>query len=492
MHHTQRSIFFVGLLISGLATSLLVQSGTAAPPRASKDPTALAGYDPNGGKDKTIYEIPVDGTIDLGLAPFVERIVHHAKPKDVLILRIKTFGGRIDAAVRIRDALLASPAPTVAYIDQRAISAGALISLACDTIIMSDGASIGAATPVQQGANGEMQPTSEKVVSYMRAEMRATAEANQRRGDIAEAMVDPDMAIAGINDKGKLLTLTSERAITLGIADAIATDFDAAIVLLNLNQATRVTPTTDWGEKIARFLTDPTVSSLLMTLGFLGLLIELYTPGFGATGLIGVLCLILFFFGQYTAHLAGMEEVLLFAVGAILLGIEVFILPGFGIAGVTGIAAIAASMIMAMIELRLPMDVSFELGYAQEAITSAAGRILLSIGVVICAGVLLTRYLPRSRLGRWMILQSAVGKSSGEADAAATSPSENQSPTLHIGLQGRAITPLRPAGMMIIGTHRIDVVTDGPFVERDVLVEITEIHGSRVVVRAVSPQEVSP
>jgi membrane-bound serine protease (ClpP class) len=175
----------------------------------------LKGHDPHGGAGKKLIEIPIEGTIDLGLAAFVERSVAQATTNDVIVLKIKTFGGRVDAAVRIRDVLLEANAPTVAFIDHRAISAGALITLACDTILVSPGASIGAATPVESGPQGQMQPTAEKVISYMRAEMRATAEAKGRRTDIAEAMVDPDIEIAGLNPKGKLLTLTGEQAIKL-------------------------------------------------------------------------------------------------------------------------------------------------------------------------------------------------------------------------------------------------------------------------------------
>ena len=238
-------------------------------PASKKDITQLKGYDPGGGQGRTLYEVPIEGTIDLGLAPFVERVIERASSEDIVLIRVKTFGGRVDAAVRIRDALLDSRAATVAYVDRRAISAGALISLACHTLVMGPGASIGAATPVQQGKSGEMEKTSEKVVSYMRAEMRSTAEARGRRADLAEAMVDADIEIKGVTEKGKLLTLTTERALELGLADATATDFEATVRLLNLGDADRVRLDTHWAEKVARVLTDPVVSSLLMTFGFL-------------------------------------------------------------------------------------------------------------------------------------------------------------------------------------------------------------------------------
>jgi membrane-bound serine protease (ClpP class) len=160
-----------------------------------------------------VYVAPVDGIIDLGLAPFVERVLDEAAKVGAaaVILDINTFGGRVDAAVIIRDALIRTRVQTVAFVNKRAISAGALISLAANTIVMADGATIGAATPVQMGAPGNAaQPASEKTVSYMRKEFRSTAESRKRPPLLAEAMVDPDVAIAGVIEKGKLLTLTHQ------------------------------------------------------------------------------------------------------------------------------------------------------------------------------------------------------------------------------------------------------------------------------------------
>ncbi|MEM6732908.1 MAG: ATP-dependent Clp protease proteolytic subunit, partial [Myxococcota bacterium] len=310
--------------------------------RAKDDPPKLEAYDENGGAGRRVLEIPIEGTIELGIAAFIERAVDEAGPEDIIVFRVKTFGGRVDAAVRIRDAILNVRGPTVAFVEQRAISAGALISLAADDLIMTRGASIGAATPVTGGANEEMKAADEKVVSYMRAEMRSTAEAKGRRGDVAEAMVDRDVEIEGVIAKGKTLTLTTERAVELGIADAAVDRYEDLFEILNLNQAERSAYKESWAESLARVLTDPTVSSLLMTFGFLGLLLELYSPGFGIGGTIGVTCLFLFFVGQYTAHLAGWEEALLMVSGLVLIALEIFVIPGFGVAGVSGLLLLIA------------------------------------------------------------------------------------------------------------------------------------------------------
>ena len=158
-----------------------------------------------------VYVISIEGTIDLGLAPFLARTIRQAEEAGAaaVLLEINTFGGRVDAAVAMRDALLNSRVRTIAFVNQRAISAGALIALACNTLVMTQGGTIGAATPVLSGG-GETQPTDEKSVSYLRSEFRATAESRNRQPEFAEAMVDADVEIEGVIAKGKLLTLTAD------------------------------------------------------------------------------------------------------------------------------------------------------------------------------------------------------------------------------------------------------------------------------------------
>jgi len=448
----------------------------------------LKGYDPNGGAGKTLYEVPIDGTIDLGLAAFVERVVDTATKNDVIALKIKTFGGRVDAAVRIRDALLSASATTVAYIDRRAISAGALISLACDTIIMSPGASIGAATPVQGGSPGqEAQAVSEKVVSYMRAEMRATAEAKGRRTDLAEAMVDADIEIKDVIAKDKLLTLTSVKALELKLADDIADGFDEAIVKLNLKQATHASTDTHWAEKITRLLTDPAISSMLMTFGFLGLLMELYSPGFGVGGTIGVTCLALFFLGQHAANLAGMEELILFGLGFLLIMLEVFVVPGFGITGIGGIICLVAALAMAMVELNVPWDVAFELGYVQEAFEYSVIRLAITFAVLVAGAFVFGKYFPGSRIGGWLVFKmepAADGSAGLGAEAPGGSLPEEYDDLL--GKTGTTKSVLRPTGVVDFDGKRVHVLTDGEFIREGKTVEVSEVDGHRVVVKQVS------
>jgi membrane-bound serine protease (ClpP class) len=308
----------------------------------------VAGYSsaPSGFAEPArpvVYVIPIKGIIDLGLAPFVERTLKEATnaQADAVILDVDTFGGRVDAAVQIRDALLRSKPKTIAFVNKRAISAGALISLAADTIAMADGGTIGAATPVQIGIPGApAQPVEEKTVSYMRKEFRATAESRKRPPMLAEAMVDADVEVSGVVEKGKLLTLTTEEALELGLADLRAEHLDDLLAQLKLSGAEVHHARESWAESVVRVLTNPIVSSILIAAAMMGIIVEIQTPGFGVPGALGLAGLALFLWGHWLVQLAGWEEVLLIGTGLLLLIAEVFVIPGFGIAGALGIVAL--------------------------------------------------------------------------------------------------------------------------------------------------------
>lgn len=447
----------------------------------------LEAFRQAAAKTTVLRVIPIEGTVEKGLAAFVERSLDALDGATAVVFRIDTFGGRVDAAVQIRDAILATDAPTIAYV-QRAISAGALIALAADVIVMGPGASMGAATPVTQGADGEMAPTSEKVVSYMRAEMRSTAEANGRPGVVAEAMVDEDIAIAGLIDKGKLLTLTGQRAVQAGGADLVAASLEAARADLALEQATPQAFEVNWAERLARFFTDPVVSSLLMSLGFIGLLLELYSPGFGLGGVLGITCLMLFFAGHYLARLAGWEELLLLGVGLGLLALEVLVIPGFGVAGISGLLLVVVSLGMVLVRVDLPFPVARELGYVQEALSRAVIQLAVVFTTVGITGAVLAHRLPRSRFASWLVFKPASEPGQGGLGAEAPGGSLPSHPNL---LHQRGVTQsvLRPAGIAEFGGQRVHVVSDGEFIDPDEPVEVVAVEGHRIVVRKVMRTE---
>ncbi len=431
--------------------------------------TALALVAGAQAQRPVVYVAPIDGIIDLGLAPFVERVLAEAETAGAraVVLEINTFGGRVDAAVLIRDALLRAKVPTVAFVNKRAISAGALISLAAERIVVADGATIGAATPVQMGAPGApAQPVAEKTVSYMRKEFRATAESRKRPPLLAEAMVDADVVVKGLVDKGKLLTLTGTEALRHGVADFRADTLEALLRHLKLEGAEvrRARPT--WGELVVRFLTHPVVSSLLMTVGILGVLVELRTPGFGVPGAVGLASLVLFFWGHWIVRLVGWEELLLVGFGTILLLIELFVTPGFGLPGAVGLVALVAALGLSLLSA----------GATWTAILAAVGRVAIAMLLAVAGALAALQLLPRLPVGRRLILTTELAALVGYGSA----PEGDRQ---WLGKRGTATSPLRPAGIAEFEGERVDVVSEGEFIEPGQPLEVIRIDGNRIVVR---------
>jgi membrane-bound serine protease (ClpP class) len=419
-----------------------------------------------------VYVIDIEGTIDLGLAPFLARTIREAQQANAaaVLLEINTFGGRLDAAVAMRDTLLSSPLPTIAFVNQRAISAGALIALACETLVMAKGGTIGAATPVLAGA-GEPQAADEKSVSYVRSEFRATAEARNRPPAFAEAMVDSAVEIPGVIDAGKLLTMTTSEALEHRVADLSAETLAAVLEQAGLAGADVRHVQQTWAETLVRFLTNPVVSSLLMTVGLLGLLVEIRTPGFAVPGTVGVLSLGLFFWGHWIVQLAGWEELLLIGLGIVLLFVEVLILPGFTIAGVAGIIALVAGLGMSMVGS----------GATTIAIMSVLGRVAIAILLALAGAFAVVRALPRLPFGRRLVLQTDMEASDGYV-------STPESDRHWLGRTGTAVSSLRPAGIADIDGARVDVVSDGDFIDAGAPVTVTRVDGNRIVVRRLHAQ----
>jgi membrane-bound serine protease (ClpP class) len=412
---------------------------------------------------KTVYVVPIYDMIDLGLAPFVKRVISQAEKEQAaaVIFRVNTLGGRLDAAVQIKDAILDAKVPTVAFIDKRAISAGALISLSADSIFMTKGATIGAATPVDM----QGKKVSEKQVSYMRAEMRATAEHNGRPVSIIEAMVDENIAIDSVVDKGKLLTLTTEEALRHNVVDRQVETLQEVLSILQLAGARILELKENWAEKIVRFLSHPIVSSLLLTIGFLGVIFEVKSPGWGIGGTIGVIALILFFGSHFIVRLAGWGEIILFVVGIILLIAEVFYIPGFGVAGIAGILALFASIVLSFLG-RFPTQA--------EIVNSLLAVIGTLAGIVILT-VLMFRKMPSSNLFNRLVLATGEKKELGFSSA----PEREEL----LGKQGVSLCDLRPSGVARFGKQRLDVITEGDYISKDEKIRVINIVGNRIIVK---------
>ena len=430
---------------------------------------------PASTQKNVVYVVPIKGVIDLGLAPFVQRVLDEAQKNQAaaVVLDINTFGGRVDAAVQIRDALLNSPVRTIAFIDKRAISAGALISLAAQTIVMAPGSTIGAATPVQSGPAGSTTaPTSEKTVSYVRKEFRATAESRKRPPLIAEAMVDSDVVIPDVSEKGKLLTLTTEEALKLKVADLQANSIEALLKELNILDTELRSFTPNWAEEVVRFLTHPVVSSLLVSVAMLGIFLELRTPGFGAPGVIGLSSLSLFMWGHWLVQLAGWEELLLALLGVFLFALELFVIPGFGIVGILGLLALLGALVMST------LGAGSHSGFVLWAVV----RMGFSVALAIVLTALFLKFLPKLPIGRKLILSTALDTSDGFSSAP---PSDYQ----WLGRTGLAHSTLRPAGIADFQGHRVDVVSDGEFIDAGAPIRVLHVDGNRIVVqRDLGPQ----
>lgn len=411
----------------------------------------------------TLYLISLTGGVSGGMADFLERGLKEAedrKAKAVLI-ELNTFGGFVDAMAEIADLITGSRLPVHVYIRGRAISAGAYIALSGQKIVMAPDAVIGASQP--RTAEGKEAP--EKEMAAMKKMFRAAAEARAQRTGVeldplvAEAMVDPEVEIEGIISRGELLVLTAGDALELGYADMIAGNREVALSMLDLEELTLVQIRQTPAEGLVRFLTDPYVSPLLLSIGFTALIIELLSAGFGVAGVLGFTCLGLYFGARLFSGLAGVEVIFLFILGIVLLALEVFLIPGFGVAGILGLAAIGGSIVLTYT-------------------TSSQG--LLSLGMAIFWAAFLTavayQYIRKSRVLDRLVLQTSLSTGEGYSSG----PLYDQ----YLGKTGKTISPLRPAGRMEFEDgERLDVVSEGSFVSTGKRVKVVKTEGRRIVVR---------
>lgn len=413
-------------------------------------------------QDKVVYKLFIHGIIDNGLAPYIERGLSEADEAgaDLVLLDINTFGGRVDAATEIKDVIMNSKVPTVAFVNKRAISAGSLIALSANKIMMTPGSSMGATTVV----DGQGEKQSEKAQSYMRAEMGATAEKNGRDKKIAEAMVDEEIEIEGIIEKGKLLTLTAEEAKQHGFCEGIYSDEWEIYEALDLGKPTVISVDTSIAEQVVRFFTNPIVSSLLMTIGFLGLIFELKTAGWGVGGTIGLVALALFFGSHYIINLADQIEIIIFVVSLILILLEVFVIPGFGVAGVLGIIGLLASFYLTLVG-RYPTT---------DDLLVAGATLSTSFILTIIGSYYIIKRLPETKFLNFLIVKERISKSAG------VSQSSNLSEL--VGLNGVATTDLRLSGRASIDTNDYQVVSKNEYISKGEAIKVESVSGNKITV----------
>ena len=425
-----------------------------------------------------IYKVPIEGTIDLGLPPFIKRVISQAESEnaEAIIFEINTFGGRVDAATQIKDAILSSKITTIAFINRRAISAGALISLSCEKIYMTEGGLIGAATAVDMsGKKG-----SEKVISFMREEMASTAEKRGRNAEIARGMVDEELQFThlvinsdsiAVNDiegrkDGKLISLTTEQALKYKISDGKAETFNDLIIKLDYSKYKVKQNIENWSENLVRFLTNPVVASLLTTFGFLGILFELQSPGWGIPGFVGIVCLILSLSASYIAQLATMSDMLLIITGFTLIMLEAFVIPGFGIVGVSGLGVIIYGLYLLLIP---------DVPVSEEVLGSAMDGFTIGLLGALVGIYLLLKVMIKTKFWKQLTAPGSQKKEDGFTNSFGWETLVNEI--------GKTDTDLNPSGWVNVEKNRVFVVSEGGFIDKGEKVKILSVDGNRILVR---------
>jgi membrane-bound serine protease (ClpP class) len=418
------------------------------------------------GEAPPVHVLRVDGEIDLGLAALTERAVAEAEAAGAaaLVLRIDTPGGRLDAALRMRDVLLGAGILTVAYVDRDAFSAGALIAIAAERLHLAPGGVIGAATPVL----GDGQQADGKTVSAVRAVFRATALERGRDPAVAEAMVDAELVVDGLVRAGELLTLDVAQAQRVGYADGVDVDLAALLASLGLGDREVVEVRPALAERLVRVLTSGIVAGLLLTVGIWLLVGDvLGGGGLGLGAALGSVAIATFLFGHMLAGLAGWESVVLVVLGIALILVEVLVLPGIGVVGISGVLALLGGAVLAMVDREVEIVPS---SLVTRAVSIAGLSFLAAVGLIAAVLSLASRRGAVARRGSRLVLRSDVGG--------------GHEPTL-LGAHGVALTDLHPAGAVEIDGARVDVVAEAGFVAAGTDVEVVIDEGYRRVVRAV-------
>ncbi|NIK77391.1 membrane-bound serine protease (ClpP class) [Paenibacillus castaneae] len=411
-----------------------------------------------------VYVIPVKQSVESGLQSFLERAFKEAEDANAehIILVVNTLGGKVVNAEEIGELLVKSKIPTTAFVEGKAVSAGTYIALNANNIVMQPGSAIGAAAVVNGSGDLIDNP---KTVSFWVKKMMESANMNGRDDQIAAAMVDPNVVldlkskIGRDKLKGEILTLSASEAEKVGYSEHTASSVDDVVKWLGLEGRTQVEVTPSLAENVARWLINPIVMTILLILGIAGVVIEMIVPGFGGPGIVGILAFGLYFFGHYVAGFAGVESVVLFVIGIALLIIEVFV-SSFGILGILGSASLIAGVVIAASD---PM----------------AAFISIVVAVVVAVFIIVIFVRSNKTKGIWnkFILRDKLTTEEGYVSA--------EMKISLLGLEGVAITPLRPSGTIQIGDNRVDVVTSGEFVEVNRTVKVVKAEGTWVVVKEV-------
>lgn len=440
------------------------------------------------GEARDVYMLRLDDEIGSSTWRYTSQALEEAKRQnaELLIVHLNTYGGSVVHADSIRTALLNFPRPTVAFVDNNAASAGALIALACDSVFMRSGATMGAVTVVN-GTDGAAMP--DKYQSYMRAMMRATAEKHgkilnpdsttvwRRNPLIAEAMVDPRVSVDGLIDSTRVLTFTADEAVKWNYADGKAESVDEIMQKLGYTTPdsyviSEYHPT--WLDHFIGFLTNPAVQAVLIMLIIGGIYMELHSPGVGFPSAAAIIAAILYFLPLYISGIASSWIILLFVLGIMLIILEIFVVPGFGITGIAGISCVCAAVILGLIE-----HYTFSLSHMNaDAVWSSMIIFLVGTGLAIMA----IWYLTSSYGPKWvrrhteLMLTQQVKEGYIGVD---------MTPVGYIGLDGTAVTDMRPAGKVEINGEVLDAVAVRGFIHAGARVKVMKYENAQIYVAEV-------
>ncbi len=399
-----------------------------------------------------VYVIPIKGEINAASYGFLKDAISNIdlNTASAVIFEIDTYGGLIDQASNIKDLILSLDVPTISFVNNKAESAGVLITIASEKVVMATNSTIGSAETI---------PNTEKILSTWRSFLRDTAQYRGRNEDIIQAMADSDIHVKGINTPGKLVNLTSTEALKYGIADFVSDDYNEILSHFGISNANVVKVDEGLQVKLAKLVSKPYISSLLLTLGLVGLVIEILTPGFGIGGTISIIGFGLFFGGNILAGNSNWTALVLFATGLLLLVVE-GIVPGFGLPGISGIVFVIAGTILAM-----------------GSISSAIASLSIAIILTTIVTVILLKLGFTSKLLDRVILKTEHKREKGYLSV--------DSSDIHLNKTGISITELRPSGFIEIDGKKLDALSDGSFIPKDVQIEVFRVEGSKIFVRRV-------
>ncbi len=452
---------------------------------------------------QAVYIISISGEVDPGMAAFIDRAVQDISvdPDAIVVAKIDTFGGRVDSALEIVDTFLKIPEKqSIAFVEKKAISAGALIALSCGELVMIPATTIGDCAPISYSQEGP-EMLGEKFQSPIRAKFRALAKRNGYPVKLAEAMVSADKEVfeviidgkkvfmdasdygdltddekqkitlkKTVVEEGELLTMDAEEAVEFGFSKMTADSIDDMLEKMGTKNYEVISIEQSWSESMVRFI--GRIAPILMMIGIAALYMEMKAPGFGVPGILGIICLAIVFLNQYMVGLADYTELLVIGFGIVLMGIEVFVLPGFGIAGFAGILFLAVGLILSLQGFVLP----------DPSIPWEADLLMHNIAVVLAAylfAFVFTLFFMRYILPRISIGKQGPYLMANLKDAHADS---SETTKIKTGDKGVAKSYLRPSGKADINDDLFDVVTESEFIEKGTSIVVSAIKGNRIIV----------